>query len=98
MPPVVWTDNALSCVSRWHAFLKEKNPEAAKKAVKAIREDVDNLAFSPNAGKPVEYLDAQFRAYNVRFGKRGYVVLYRHEGDAVFVISVKHYLEIEFIV
>jgi len=98
MPRVVWTDNALSCVQRLHRFLKDKNPEDAKKAVRAIRKGVEGLEFSPYAGKPAEYIAAQYRTYMVSFGKHGYVVLYKQEGDKIFIISVKHYLELQFII
>jgi len=98
MPHIVWTDNALSCVQRLNRFLKEKNPEAAKKAVRAIRKGVEGLEFSPYAGKPAEYIGAQYRTYMVSFGKHGYIVLYKYKGDDIFIISVKHYLELEFII
>jgi len=98
MPRVIWTSNATFCMERLYHFLKEKNPNAAKKAIKKIKEGADALKSTPYAGKPIEHMEAQFRAYSVPFGKRGYVVLYKYEGDDIFIVSVKHYLELEFII
>jgi len=98
MPRLIWTENALFCVRRLHRFLKEKNPEAAKKAVETIREGVDALESSPYSGKPVEYMGENYRTSMVNFGKRGYVILYKMENNEIAIISVKHYLELEFII
>jgi len=98
MPRIVWTENSLFCMERLYNFLKDKNPNAAKRAIEKIQEGVKFLKASPQTGKPVEYMDAEYRTYSISFGKRGYVVLYREEGDNIFIISVKHFLELEFIV
>jgi len=98
MSRVIWTTNSLFCLERLYKFLKDKNANAAKEAIKTIKEGVDVLESSPYAGKPIEYMNAQFRIYSIPFGKRGYIVLYKNEGDNVFIMSVKHYLELEFII
>jgi len=98
MPRIVWTPNAAFCIRRLHDFLKEKNPDAAKRAVRTIRLGVKPLKKFPNAGKPIEHLDGEVRTYMIKFGGRGYTVLYKYEEDNIFIISVKHYLELDFIV
>jgi len=98
MPRIVWTDNATFCMKRLHDFLKDKNPNTAKKAIEKIQEGVKFLKTSPQSGKPVDYMDANYRTYTISFGKRGYIVLYKQEGDEIFIISVKHFLELEFII
>jgi len=98
MPRIVWTDNAIFCMERLYIFLKEKNPTAARNAIDKIQRGVKFLKTTPQAGKPVEYMGAEYRTYTISFGKKGYVVLYKQDGDEIFIISVKHYLELEFIV
>jgi len=98
MPRIVWTENALFCIERLYNFLKDKNPNAASKAIDKIQEGVKFLKNSPQSGKPVDYMNANYRTYTISFGKRGYVVLYKQEGDEIFIISVKHFLELEFII
>jgi len=98
MPRIIWTPNAALCIKRLHDFLKEKNPDAAKRAVRAIRTGIKPLKKFPNSGKPVEHLDGEVRTYMISFGSRGYTVLYKNEGNNSYIISVKHYLELDFIV
>jgi len=98
MPRIVWTTNSTFCMKRLHGFLKTKNPSAARKAIEKIQEGIKFLKTSPQIGKPAEYIGAQYSTYMVSFGKHGYVVLYKQERDKIFIISVKHYLELQFII
>ncbi len=90
MPRLVWSPRALRDVSRLHAFLKPKNPGAAMRAVKAIREGVRLLAAHPEAGRPAQDMDPAFREWPIQFGAGGYLALYRYDGGEVVILAVRH--------
>ena len=54
MPRLVWSEPALVHVQRLYRFLVTKNPAAAQRAVRAIREGVNILAAHPQVGRVVE--------------------------------------------
>jgi plasmid stabilization system protein ParE len=90
MPQLIWSPNALRDVARLHAFLKPKNPNAARRAVTAIREGVRLLERHPEAGRLVEDMEPEFREWPIEFGSGGYVALYRFEGSEVILLAVRH--------
>jgi plasmid stabilization system protein ParE len=53
MPRLIWTPQALRDVQRLYRFVADKNPDAANRAVKAIREGVKVLAHQPGIGRPL---------------------------------------------
>ena len=61
MPQLIWTPPALADVARLHSFLASKSPDAASRAVKAIRQGVKILAQHPEIGRPIEDLLPEFR-------------------------------------
>ena len=77
-------------VARLHAFLAPKNPDAAKRAVRAIRQRVKVLQRFPEIGRPVEDMPGDFREWIIRFGSSGYVVLYRPDNDAIVLLAIRH--------
>jgi len=93
MPRLIWSRRALGDVARLHAFLRPKSPDAAKRAIGAIRKGVRILARHPEVGRPVERLPAEFREWPIEFGDGGYLALYRIEGDEVVILAVRHMLE-----
>ena len=90
MPRVVWTPPALRDVARLHGFLAPKNRDAARRAVRAIRQGVKALAAHPAIGRPVEEMPPEFREWFIPFGDSGYVALYRYDGDSVAILAVRH--------
>jgi plasmid stabilization system protein ParE len=90
MIPLVWTPAALRDVERLHAFLAPKNREAARHAVRAIREGVRALRAHPEIGRPVDFMPPEFRERFVQFGSSGYVVLYRYDGGRAVILAVRH--------
>lgn len=90
MARLIWTPPALRDVARLHAFLASKNPEAARRAVRAIREGVKALGTHPEIGRPVEELPPEFREWWIPFGESGYVALYRYDGERVAILAVRH--------
>lgn len=96
MPRLIWSEPALVNVQRLYRFLAEKNPAAARRAVKAIRDGVKILVQHPQVGRVVDELDEAFRDWPVDFGESGYVVRYRFDGEQVTILAVRHQKEAGF--
>ena len=69
---------------------RPKSRDAAKRAVKAIRQGVKLLGKNPNIGRPVEELPPEFREWVIEFGNSAYVALYRYDGSEVVILAVRH--------
>lgn len=93
MPQLIWSPSALLDVQRLYRFLAAKNSDAAKRAVKAIREGVKIIANQPGTGRPAEDMEPQYREWLVDFGGSGYIVLYRYDGQAAMIVAVRHQKE-----
>lgn len=94
MPHVRLSARAQSDLSRLHAFLIEKDANAAKRAVLAVREAFIPLQRSPMIDRPVEDHD-DLRELVIDFGTSGHLAMYRFERalDAVTILAVKHQRE-----
>jgi len=90
MPRLKWSQAALLDVARLHAFLAPKSRDAAKRAIKAIRQGVKALAKHPEIGRPVEELLPDFREWVIDFGHGAYVALYHYDGKEVVILAVRH--------
>jgi plasmid stabilization system protein ParE len=90
MPRVIWTPRALGDMARLHGFLAPKNRDAARRAVRAIRQGVKALGAHPEIGRPVDELPTEFREWLIPFGAGGYLVLYRYDGALVAILAVRH--------
>ncbi len=93
MPRLIWTPLALIDLQRLYRFLAPKNPDAARRAVKALRAGVKILAHQPGIGRPVEDMDPEFREWLIDFGDSGYAILYRFDGGMVAILAVRHQKE-----
>lgn len=93
MPRLIWTPLALIDLQRLYRFLAPKNPDAARRAVKALRAGVKILAHQPGIGRPVEDMDPEFREWLIDFGDSGYAILYRFDGGVVAILAVRHQKE-----
>ncbi len=96
MPQLIWAPPALLDVQRLYRFLASKNADAAKQAVKAIRQEVTVLGQQPGIGRPVESMPDEFRDWIIDFGDSGYVARYRIDADAVTILAVRHQKEVGF--
>ena len=96
MPRLIWTPSALLDVQRLYRFLVVKNPDAARRAVKAIRQGVKVLEQQPRVGRPVEEMDNEYRDWIIDFGDSGYVARYRVDPQFVSVLAVGHQKEVGF--
>ena len=90
MPHLSWSPPALRAVQRLYRFLAPKNPDAARRAVQAIRSEVKILATQPQAGRPASGIGLEHREWVVDFGNSAYVVLYRFDGKEVVILNVRH--------
>lgn len=68
---------ALLDVQRCYRFLAADNPAAASRAVRALREGMRLVAEHPEAGRPVERMDPEFRERLIGFGDSGCAVASR---------------------
>ena len=93
MPRLIWSPPALLDVQRAYRFLAEKNPEAAKRAVKAIRAGVKVIARHPEIGRPAEEMEPEYREWLIDFGDSGYLALYRYDGQTAMIVAVRHQKE-----
>lgn len=96
MPRLIWSPSALQDIARLHGFLRPKNPQAASRAVGAIRESVKILAKHPHIGRPVDDMESEFRDWLIEFGDGGYVARYHFDGRDVVVLAVRHTKEAGF--
>jgi plasmid stabilization system protein ParE len=96
MPPLKWSQPALLDVARLYDFLALKSRDAAKRAVKAIRQGVKALGKHPQIGRPVEELATEFREWVIDFGHGAYVALYHYDGKEVVILAVRHGREAEY--
>lgn len=92
MAEVRWLPDALGDLKRLHAFIDPHSPNAAARAVKTLIAAAETLAAFPERGRPWD-LEMDYRELPVRFGARGYVILYRVFEGEVFVVRVWHALE-----
>lgn len=93
MPRLIWSPSALDDVRRAYRFLFEKNPTAAMQAVSAIRQGVKILAQHPEIGRPVDFIEPEYREWPIAFGSSGYIALYHYDGQIAIITAVKHQRE-----
>ena len=96
MPRLIWSPLALRDVQRLYRFLADKNLDAAKRAVKTIREGMKIIAHQPGMGRPVEDMEPEYREWLINFGDSGYVTLYRFDGQTAVILAVRHQREAEY--
>lgn len=96
MSRLIWSPTALLDVQRLYRFLAPKNLDAATRAVRAIRQEVNVLEQQPGMGRPVEDMDDEFRDWIIDFGDSGYIARYRIAPDAITILAVRHQKEAGF--
>ena len=90
MSRLKWSQSGLLDVARLFDFLAPKSPEAAKRAVRVIRQGVKALGKHPEIGRPVEELSPEFREWVIEFGSGAYIALYHYDGREVVILAVRH--------
>lgn len=93
MPRVIFAPAAIRDLQRLREFLREKNPDAARRAAEAIRRAIAQLSDQPRIGRPVQDLSPDFRDLMINFGQSGYVARYTFAGDSIIVLALRHQRE-----
>jgi addiction module RelE/StbE family toxin len=93
MPRLIWAPSALLDVQRAFHFLAEKNMDAAKRAIQAIRSGVQIIANHPETGHPADEMEPEYREWMIDFGGSEYVVLYHYDGQTAVIVAVRHQKE-----
>ena len=96
MPRLIWSRQALLDVQRLYRFLAGKNIDAAKRAIKTVRQGVKVLGQQHGIGRPIEDMPDEFREWVIDFGDSGYVARYRIDSDAITILAVRHQKEVGF--
>jgi len=91
---LIWSPSALRDVQRMYRFLAEKNRDAAKRAVQAIRSGVQIILQHPEVGRPAEEMEPEYREWPIDFGNSGYLVLYHYDGRVAVIVAVRHQKEV----
>lgn len=89
MAQVVYSRNSLANLERLYRFLAEKNPGAAARAIRTIREKIKFLARHPRLGR-IDSERPEYRELLIPFGDAGYVARYRLDDKTVVVLAVRH--------
>jgi plasmid stabilization system protein ParE len=86
---LIVSPEAAADLQRLRAFLADKSPAAARRAVATISNAVRTLEVFPDRGSPLE---AEMRELIVPFGRSAYIVRYAHlrELDEVVILRVWH--------
>ncbi|MDE1993314.1 MAG: type II toxin-antitoxin system RelE/ParE family toxin [Rhizobiaceae bacterium] len=90
MPRIVWSPRATQDIQRLYRFLASRNPEAAKRAVLAIRSDVRTLMNQPRSGRRIDGMAPEFWEWIVDFGRDGYLVRNGLSADEVVILAIRH--------
>ena len=95
MAKVVYSAGSLDNIERAFQFLRDKNPDAALRAVEAIQSAANNLAAHPLVGRRVE---GELRELIISYGRSGYVALYRFvvSRDEARILAIRHQRELGF--
>jgi plasmid stabilization system protein ParE len=86
---LIWSPEALLDLSEHFEFLQLKNPEAAGKAVQAIRDVGFSIAQRPYRGRLLND-GSDRRKLRVPFGREGFVIHYLLENNTVLIVRIYH--------
>lgn len=89
MPDVIWLPEAIDDLERLRAFLMDKHPDAARQAAQVILKGADRLSDFPEIGPPMDDGTGRRELFEA-FGRGGYVLRYRIDGDSVVIVRVWH--------
>ena len=94
MPEVRLAAQARAQLERFSRFYDDTDRQIGLRAVRTILEALKLLAQFPAIGRPVRD-HRELREISIRFGRSGYVALYRHDRqtDAIVVLTIRHQRE-----
>jgi plasmid stabilization system protein ParE len=76
-------------VARLHDFLAPKSRDAAKRAVRAVRQGIKALGKHPEIGRLIEEMPPEFREWVIEFGHGAYVALYHYDKKQIVILAVR---------
>ncbi|WP_188151600.1 type II toxin-antitoxin system RelE/ParE family toxin [Teredinibacter waterburyi] len=82
---VTYTARAGRDFIRLRDIIRKKNPQAAQKASRQLKKNIDALVSQPQMGTPVEELE-DFR----ELVARDYIVRYRVLSDEIVILNIWH--------
>lgn len=88
-PELIWEPGAVEDLARLQEFIEPHNPKAAANAARRIIEAASLLLDNPYLGHPLEELP-EFNQLYIPFGKRGYRLRYRVEGEKIIILRIWH--------
>jgi plasmid stabilization system protein ParE len=65
---LIWSPETLAGIQRLYHFLAKKNPNAARRAARAIHDGMQIIADHPEGGHPVDDMDLEFQEWTISFG------------------------------
>jgi len=83
---IVWREVALNSLERARAYIAEDNPAAAERVYERILRSVQNLADTPNMGRPGRVEDTR----ELVVPDTPYIVAYTVFDNQVMIIAVQH--------
>lgn len=86
---IVYSRNGLANLERLYRFLAEKNPDAAARAIRTIRDKIKVLSRHPRLGR-IDSEQSDYRELLIPFGDAGYVARYRLDGGTVVILAIRH--------
>jgi plasmid stabilization system protein ParE len=92
MAKIVYSPNAVSNLERLYRFLADKNPDAALRAIRTVRDRLKMLSRFPKLG-PVDPEQPDDPELFIPFSAAGYVARYRTDGRIVVILAVRHVRE-----
>ncbi len=90
MPSLRWTGTAQADLDKVYSFLAVRNPQAARRVLRTIREGVRILRTYPEVGHALRGPMSAYREWVVQFGRGSYVVRYFYDGKTVTITDVRH--------
>lgn len=83
-----WSAAARVDMVRLREFIEPHNPDAARRAAKALKKATNLLLEYPAIGTRIE--DRQDRELFIPFGQRGYIMRYRLHEETIVILRVWH--------
>ena len=88
---LVWSPAARNDLIRLRDFIRQHNPDAARRAAEDLKKAASLLLEHPGIGTRV--VDREDRELFVPFGQRGYILRYRLDEETVVILRLWHGLE-----
>jgi plasmid stabilization system protein ParE len=90
MARLAWSPGAAKNLERICEFLAEKNPGAARRAAKAIKDGAETLPAHPEIGRMFDDETPWLREWIIPFGSSAYVLLYQYDHAQATVVAIRH--------